>query len=205
MLIKVGSWKQGLLRFKQAGQWLKPDKMMTKHNGIWAMVEGLELVVLNQLSDILPNTANWAYDATRGWYRDVYEWTNYQQSKFTPEFLSKIRKVSVAVTGYYNVPSDCMGVNILNIKLSNGTTMNIGTSDGWDLPSSGHSVYKGDAGVENNVTRNIVGERFTCTIPEGVTVTGISINSGGYYYSTTGRYYAFSLRGLKDFEFTLGY
>jgi len=205
MLIKVGGWKQGLLRFKRAGSWSIPDKVLTKDNGVWRMVAGFEVVTLNQISDILQNTSSWVYDATRGWYRNTYDWNTSHNSKFTPEFLSKLRKVSVLVTGYYDNPAGSMSNNMLVIRLSNNTNVVLGTSDSWDYGPSGQVIYKGDAGTENMATRNVVGERFTYTVPAGLTVTGITLQSAGWYESSIGKYYPFSLRGLKDFEFTLGY
>lgn len=197
-------WKEGSIKTKLANLgWIVPDKTFVKHNGDWSLVHGIEVVKLNQISDILTNTSSWIYDTNRGWYRNTYDWGTPHNSKFTADFLSKLRKVSAVFTGYYDNPAGSMANNSLAIHLSNGTIVSLAVSDSWDYRPSGQTIYKGDAGVETMVTRDVINERYTYTVPEGLTVTKIVLQSAGWYESSNGQYYPFSLRGMKDFEFTL--
>lgn len=40
MLIKVGNWKQGLLRLKRSGGWVNPKSLFVKANGVWRFIGG---------------------------------------------------------------------------------------------------------------------------------------------------------------------
>lgn len=205
MLVKVGSWKQGLLRLKRSNGWVNPKSIFLKANGEWLVIGGIEVLTMTAISDLLLDTSGWVYDSDRGWYRDVYPTVqnNYPPmvSKFSVDTLSKIRRVSATFTGYYNKPVEGLHLNYIRIHLSNGTTQTIGTNDAWAHGPSGQLIYKGDAGFENMAVRNVLGERYTYTVPEGVYVTGLEIMSYPAY--TEGRYYPSSLRGMRDFEFTL--
>lgn len=205
MKVKAGNvWREGLIKAKLEGLgWITPERTLIKHDGVWSILTGVEVVKLNQIADILVNTSGWVYDANRGWYRNVYDWGTTHNSKFTTEFLSKLRKVSAVFTGYYDNPAGSMANNALIIHLSNGSSVSLAISDAWDYGPSGQTIYKGDAGIETMVTRNVINERYTYTVPEGLTVTKIVLQSAGWYESSNGRYYPFSLRGMKDFEFTL--
>lgn len=207
MKVKVGGkWSEGSLKARLANLgWITPLNTLLKQNGEWRVVDEIELLSLTQISDVIANPSGWVYDSVRGWYRDVYPGTqdNYlpMVSKFSVDTLSKIRRVSATFTGYYNNPVEGMHINYIRIHLSNGTTQIIGTNDAWAHGPSGQRIYKGDAGFEDKAVRNVLGERYTYTVPEGVYVTGLEVLSYPAY--TGGRYYPPSLRGMRDFEFTL--
>lgn len=205
MKIKVDSaWRDGFIKTKLAELgWITPDRTLLKQNGIWEVINGIEVVNFTEITDVVNTTYNWIFDTTRGWYLNVYDWDLKHRSRLGLDFLSKVRKVSITFTGYYDNPAEAMSVNLVGIILSDGTSVTLGTSDSWDYAPTGQDIYKGDGGDEYKSVRNVVGERYTFTVPEGVTITDLFIRSSGYYYPTTGRYYAISLRGLKDFEFTL--
>lgn len=200
MLIKVGDWKQGLLRFKRSGGWVNPKSLFVKANGVWRFIGGEQLLQL-QMSDLVPNTAYWAFDPTVGWYVNSYSWGAKYSTILSADVLSKIRKVSAVFTGYYDYPTGSLGESGIVITMSNGAAISIGTYDGHTYGYVGQTINAGDAGAVNGSTRNVIQERFTYTIPEGVTVTAIQLMSSGY--NGDGNNYPFSLRGMKDFEFTL--
>lgn len=207
MKVKAGGkWSEGSLKARLANLgWIVPQSTLLKQNGEWRVVDGIELLSLTQISDVIADTSGWVYDTVRGWYRDVYPTVqnNYPPmvSKFSVDTLSKIRRVRATFTGYYNNPVEGLHLNYIRIHLSNGTTQTIGTNDAWAHGPSGQRIYKGDAGFEEKVTRNVLGERYTYTVPEGVYVTGLDVLSYPAY--TENRYYPSSLRGMRDFEFTL--
>ena len=207
MKVKVGeSWQEGMLKAKLANLgWIIPDRTLLKQNGEWEVVDGIELLSLTQISDVIVDTSGWVYDSVRGWYRDVYHTVQDiyppMASKFSVDTLSKIRKIRVTFTGYYDNPVDGLHLNYIMIQLSDGKIQLLGTNDAWADVNTGQNIYKGDAGSETRVLRNVLGERYTYTVPEGVYVTGLSLLSYPAY--TQGRYYPSSLRGMKDFEFTL--
>lgn len=205
MKVKIGDvWRDGFIKAKLASLgWITPDRTLLKQNGIWEVINGIEVVNFTEITDVVNTTYNWTFDATRGWYLNVYDWELKHRSRLSPAFLSKVRKVSITFTGYYNNPADSMGVSGMGIILSNGASVTLGTSDSWDYAPTGQDIYKGDAGNEFKAVRNVIGERYTFTVPEGVTITDLFIRSSGYYYPVTGRYYPPSVRGMKDFEFTL--
>ena len=200
MLIKVGNWKQGLLRLKRSGGWVNPKSLFVKANGVWRFIGGEQLLQL-QMSDLVPNTAYWAFDPTVGWYVNSYSWGAKYSTILSADVLSKIRKVSAVFTGYYDYPTGSLGESGIVITMSNGTAISIGTYDGHTYGYVGQTINSGDAGAVNGSTRNVIQERFTYTIPEGVTVTAIQLMSSGY--NGDGNNYPFSLRGMKDFVFTL--
>lgn len=202
MLIKVGNWKQGLLRFKRSGGWVNPSALFVKQSGEWNLLSGLEVVNWG-LGDLLDSseTVKFSHDTVRGWYRDSYTWSTPVYTKLTPETLAKIRKVSVTITGYYDYPNGALGENLLVLDLSDGSAANIGTVDGNTDPAPGQAVYRGDLGLILRYVGNINQQKYTYTVPEGLSVVNIRIYSNGY--NGTGINYPFSYRGMKDFEFTL--
>lgn len=49
MLIKVGNWKQGLLRFKRNGGWVNPKSLFVKANGVWMLAQSGQRIVTFQI------------------------------------------------------------------------------------------------------------------------------------------------------------
>lgn len=203
---KGGDWVIGDLKLKNAGMWIKPTSIKTKVGSNW--VETLiGTLHITQLSDLLSNTADWQYDQTVGWYRNVYSWQHAIDVKFTPELLARIKKISATFTSYNNSPSGGLGENYFTIQMrhTNGSVNSVplGTSDGNTLAASGQSIFMGDQGSISPTTMDVVNQRYTYTVPEGWTVERIVARSNGY---TDGYfYYPFTTRGMKDFEFVLGY
>ncbi len=205
MLIKQGTWYKGLLKCKLPEQgWIEPKTSFLKQNGLWVPVQGSQ-VIQQDLGDLITTTTDWILNETRGWYRDVYPTVQDSYipipTKLSADTLSKIRKVSATFTGYYNTPAEGLNLNYLRIHLSNGVVKLLGTNDAWTDAGTGQNLYKGDAGTESKVTRNVINERYSFTVPVDIKVVGLDFLSYPAY--TQGRYYPSSLRGMKDFEFTL--
>jgi len=200
MLIKQGTWRNGALKYKHPSKgWSEPNLSFVKQNGLWVPVQGRQVIV-KDLGEILVSMGGWEYHSTRGWYRNSYN-LEAHPSKLSLEFLSKIRKVSAVFTNYYDNPSGGMGANSMLFNLSNGESPYFGVRDAWVDPSGGQNIYKGDAGVESRVMRNVIGERYTYTVPVGTVITSIYLDSRGY--ADPGINYLFAYRGMRDFEFTL--
>lgn len=202
MLVKVGGWKQGLLRFKRNGGWSNPSSLFVKQSGQWNLLSGLEVVNWG-LGELLnpSDSAQFGYDTTRGWFRNLYTWNSGVNSKLSADTLSKIRKISGVFTSYFNSPSTALGENYIRLILSTGNHVLLGTVDSHAEDGKGHSLYRGDAGDTGQVGYNVLEQRYSYTLPEGVTVAQMLIYSNGY--NGTGINYPFTYRGMKDFQLTL--
>jgi len=207
MLIKQGTWRNGALKYKHPSKgWSEPNLSFIKQNGIWVPVQGKQ-IVQRDLGDLIASTSDWIRDSSRGWYRDIYPTVNDNYppipTKLSQDTLSKIRKLTATFTGYYNNPADGLHINYFRMHLSNGSTQLLGTNDAWTDSTMGQNIHKGDQGMETKVLRNVINERYSYTLPAGVSLTGLDFMSWPAY--TQGRYYPSSLRGMKDFEFLMEY
>jgi len=208
MKVKLGNvWKDGSIKTKLANLgWIIPDRTLMKQNGNWVIMDGIEVLTMTAISDLLSDTSDWTYHSTRGWYKDVRyvsaDWHG-SRTKFSPEFLSKLKRISSTFTSYYNNPEAGLGANLFLITLSDQSVVYLGTYDQWTSSTRGQRIHKGDAGFEDQVLRNVLGERFTYTVPEGLTIVDLSLHSYGRVSDDGGTLYPYTLRGMRDFEFTL--
>lgn len=135
------------------------------------------------------DASSWSWDATRGYYRNT---TSQTPIVVILPRIDLVRKITATFWSYYNTPSGCGGSSRLLITLDDATLIQFGTRDAWVSDWRGQSILKGDAGKETMVTRNVVGETYTYTIPSGRTAVDISIES----YGASG--YPYATRGLRD-------
>lgn len=202
-----GGWHEGDLkvRLKDLG-WIEPDRTLMKRDGSWDIVGGIEVLSMTAISDLLSDASGWVYHSTRGWYKDVRyvsaDWHGLR-TKFSPEFLSKLKRIRATFTSYYNNPEAGLGANLFLITLSDQSVVYLGTYDQWTSSARGLRIHKGDAGFEDQVLRNVLGERFTYTVPEGLSIIDLSLHSYGRVSDEGGTLYPYTLRGMRDFEFTL--
>lgn len=208
MKVKAGNtWREGLIKAKLANLgWVTPDQTLVKKNGQWTIFNGSEVVRMTHISELLVDTKNWTYHSTRGWYRNVRttETNFWLPTKFSSGYLAKIRKVSAVFTGYYNNPVDCLGTSMIAVRLSDGTIARMGTRDSWYNSTLGQRIFRGERGFDpDQVTEDLIGERITFVVPEGLTVIGLDLDSMGRVSNDGNTLYPFALRGMKDFEFTL--
>ena len=140
-------------------------------------------------AEAFADASSWSWDATRGYYRNI---TSETPIVVIIPHIDRVRKIIGTFWSYYNTPSSCIGYSYLIITLDDATSILLGARDGWTDPSNGQNIFKGDAGNENRVTRNVVGETYTYTIPTGRTVVDISVLSA--IYSP----YPYATRGMRD-------
>lgn len=112
---------------------------------------------------------------------------------FPEELLGKIRKVTCTVSAWTTGSIQYLAHQAIDVIKSDGTSVRMGSS------APGHTsarldIYRGDAGHAVYYSSQI-GIPASVEIPPGVTCTGLSIGSGGFY---DGRYYSILSRGLKD-------
>ena len=81
---------------------------------------------------------------------------------------------------------------MLYVKYTDNTEDYLGNADGFLVNSSGQYIWKGDAGTEAYVVRNVVNETYILTVPAGKTVSKIELESS-YLAGTTDMQ-----RGIKD-------
>lgn len=206
MLIKQGAWYNGSLKCKVAEQgWVNPDISYFKQSGVWVPVQGSQVLQLD-LDDLIADVAEWSYDSVMGWSWDynIKREDGVVVVTLSQQDLSSIRKVSAVFTGYHNTPLGSLGTNEIHIVLNDGSYVDIGTRVHQASSSAGQRISKGDAGKEEDALRDVLGERFTYTVPEGYTVSLIEIHSYSQL-SSGGRAYAITKRGMKDFEFLMEY
>ena len=137
-------------------------------------------------AEAFADASSWSWDATRGYYRNT---TSLTPIVVIIPHIDLVRKITGTFWSYYNTPSDCLGLSHLIITLDDATSIRLGTNDSWNASHYGQHIYKGDAGDESRVPRNVVGETYTYTIPTGRTVVDISVVScglSGHPYSTRG-------------------
>lgn len=148
------------------------------------------------LNQMLASMTNWTYNATRGWYRDIYGWNTKTAMSVPGMALADIRKVSVNATGYHNTPAGALGESYLFIT-TNKRSVTLGTVDGNTTAASGHAKHFGDEGLFID-TVDVVNRVITFTLDPDEVMTNLQIASTGYADNIS---YPFSLRGLKDFTF----
>lgn len=203
MKIKQGDhWFSGKLKLRNVDDWIDFNSLFIKDRGAWKIINGTQVIQV-PMSDMVSNPSYWQFDPTVGWYVNTYHWGTFYPTVVPTTVLERIRKVSAVFTGYYDYPAGCLGENGIYLVLSDGSTVSIGTYDGHTSGDIGQTINAGDAGVVNSTMRNVIQERFTVTIPTHLKVVGLYLRSSGY--NGNGNNYSFSLRGMKDFEFTLEY
>lgn len=151
----------------------------------------------NDLSKLI-NTTGWSRTDEEGWFKNDRNWGQRIDIVIPDIDIRRIRKIQVTVTGYYNIPANCLGWSILGCQIGS-SFIEMGTNDAWDLPSTGQDIARGDLPRLSKVTRDAVGEIFQITVPDGSTLSKLYIGSAGY--SSGAINYAISKRGLKDFKF----
>ena len=155
---------------------------------------------LTQLSTMITAGNGWINDATMGWRRDTYAWT--QEVALTlpsPYQLSKLRRLEATIHGYYNTPANSISQNRLIANLDDGSVLTLGTQDAWDYEPSGQDIYLGDEGFISKSRSDVINRRVGVTVPAARTVTALKIMSSGY--NGNGTNYPISKRGIKDLQF----
>jgi hypothetical protein len=153
----------------------------------------IEVLPNNNSSAVFLDSTNFIWNNDRGYYRDA---TDHEDGTDNIDLIlsnaSGIKKIQATFTNILSYNSS--GYNLLYIKYTDNTENYLGPSDGsgigWD--SSGQYIYKGDAGIEAYVVRNVINETYTLTIPVGKTISKIELESS-YLAGTTD-----TLRGIKD-------
>lgn len=202
-----GQWRQGSLLTKHPaqGEWLVPKDAFIKQQGQWSPFKHVSTIRTNDIYDLVANGNEWINHPQRGWYRDIPPPVQDQYVAipitFNRTILDNLRKVSITFTGYYNTPVDGLNLNYLRLHLNDGTIYLLGTNDAWTDDSTGQNIYKGDAGTESKVMRDVINERYSFTVPINLKVVKLDLFSSPAF--TQNRHYPSSLRGMKDFEFTL--
>lgn len=208
MKIKAGGvWRNVSFKKKIGGLgWVMPRESFIKQAGLWRPFKHTDVLFITDIHDLVANGDEWTEHPQRGWYRNVYPSVEDQytpmESTLSPDTLAMIRKVSATFTSYYDEPVGSLSLNYLRVHLNDGSIHIVGTNDAWADGPTGQNIYKADGGWEGKVTRNVINERYTLTVPTGKHVVGIEFLS--YPAFTQGRYYPLSLCGMKDFEFILG-
>jgi len=203
MLIKKGNWYKGDLKFKRAGQgWVEPKTSFLKKGGVWVPIQGTQLLSWD-LSNLIDINSEWTYDVTRGWYRNVHSPAagSMIAVKLSQEQLSKIRQISGVFYSEFNAITNSMGTNFIRVYLDDGTYHFIGTNDQGLSGRDGQTLFRGDLGTSHKETINVLGARWTYTVPEGRTIVSMDVASYGRDDSGTLR--PFTPRGMKDFQVTL--
>lgn len=159
----------------------------------------LSILETNNLS-VLMNTAGWNYNAQEGWFKNDFNWSTRYPLVLPNIDVSRIRKLEVTITGYYDIPAKCIGASMVELAhTGSGTVLAIGTGDAWDDPNIGQDILRGDLPVQSKAIRNAINETYQITVPKGQKATSLTIRSAGY--SGGGVNYAHSRRGIKNFKF----
>ncbi|OMH38247.1 LamG-like jellyroll fold domain-containing protein [Motiliproteus sp. MSK22-1] len=144
----------------------------------------------NDVVGAISDPSDYLYDSIRGYYKENNTWDDYEVV-IIPD-INKVKSISANFTEYYDSPRSSLGQNVLKIILSDSSVINLGTIDSHEHGPTGQTIYKGDDGLEFLVTRNVINETYTYTIPDGLSVTEVQIVSNTY------QSYPGSVRGIKD-------
>lgn len=151
--------------------------------------------VLENLGSMF-STTGWVEDATRGWYNNNYGWgTAHPINGIPAEVLSNSKELRGTFTGYFNTPSGSMSQSFVSV-ITNSRSVQMGTSDAWDLSTSGQDVMYGNGGVAR-VYSNVLDYDLVMPFAESETISSVSAFSNKY------ESYPVSLRGFKNLRFIL--
>lgn len=134
---------------------------------------------------------SWVWDAEMGYRRDTEGLSIAYPIAIPPGgVLALVRKISCLVTLHDNVPSNAMGSSCIVAALSTGQTASLGAADWWASVSGiGMTRYYGL--THEIISGDLVNQAMEFEIPEGATVTAISLQSGSHAP------YPPSMRGCK--------
>jgi len=120
----------------------------------------------------------WIWDDAMGYRLDAEGLSELYPVTLAPGFdLSLVRRISCDITILDNTPSESMGSNCVVATLSNGQTARLGAIDWW---AGGSSMTRHYGLSSENILGDIVNQAFSFAIPDGVTVTSLSVQSGIY-------------------------
>lgn len=150
------------------------------------------------LMDYVSDPQNWTWYDDRGWFRNTYgAWGATSPMIFPEELLAKVRGVTCTVNAWTTGSSQYLAYvayQAIDVIKSDGTSVRMGSSvPGYSTATL--DIHHGDAGHAVYYSSQI-GIPASVEIPPGVTCTGLSIGSGGFYEN--GIYYNILSRGLKD-------
>lgn len=151
-----------------------------------------DIVPVN-LGEALAAPTGWNYSEELGWYRDTYGLDVSYPSRFRPEFLAQVRKVSCEFSGYFNVPGQSLYSNSLELR-TNKRTVIIGLYDGNSDANFYHWKY--DENQRYQITHDVIGEVYSYTSEEDEVLQELYFRSGGYTSS-----YAIGRRGMRNLVF----